>query len=211
MDQPIDSISGGELQRVAIAACLARDADFYFLDEITPYLDIGQRMIVARLIRELADDDAAERSMLVVEHDLAILDLLADTLHVAYGEPGAYGVVTDPKSVRNGINEYLKGYLDNENMRIRPSAITFEEHAPRVSSRSETLIEYPELSSRTATASSNSTSRAARSTAPRCSASSARTGSGSRRLRSCSRARWNRTRGTRLCTRHRVQAAVHRY
>jgi len=86
-------------------------------------------MIVARLIRELADDDAAERSMLVVEHDLAILDLLADTLHVAYGEPGAYGVVTDPKSVRNGINEYLKGYLDNENMRIRPSAITFEEHA----------------------------------------------------------------------------------
>ncbi|PHQ38309.1 ribosome biogenesis/translation initiation ATPase RLI [Halorubrum persicum] len=146
MDQPIDSISGGELQRVAIAACLARDADFYFLDEITPYLDIGQRMVVARLIRELADDDTAERSMLVVEHDLAILDLLADTLHVAYGEPGAYGVITDPKSVRNGINEYLKGYLDNENMRIRPSAITFEEHAPRVSSRSETLIEYPELS-----------------------------------------------------------------
>ncbi|TKX77247.1 ribosome biogenesis/translation initiation ATPase RLI, partial [Halorubrum sp. SD626R] len=133
-------------QRVAIAACLARDADFYFLDEITPYLDIGQRMIVARLIRELADDDAAERSMLVVEHDLAILDLLADTLHVAYGEPGAYGVVTDPKSVRNGINEYLKGYLDNENMRIRPSAITFEEHAPRVASRSQTLVEYPDLS-----------------------------------------------------------------
>ena len=146
MDQNIDSISGGELQRVAIAACLARDADFYFLDEITPYLDIGQRMIVARLIRELADDDAADRSMLVVEHDLAILDLLADTLHVAYGEPGAYGVITDPKSVRNGINEYLKGYLNNENMRIRPSAITFEEHAPRVASRSETLIEYPDLS-----------------------------------------------------------------
>ena len=145
MDQSIDSISGGELQRVAIAACLARDADFYFLDEITPYLDIGQRMTVARLIEELADDDAAERSMLVVEHDLAILDLLADTLHVAYGEPGAYGVITDPKSVRNGINEYLKGYLDNENMRIRPSAITFEEHAPRVSSRGTPLVEYPDL------------------------------------------------------------------
>ena len=146
MDQNIDSISGGELQRVAIAACLARDADFYFLDEITPYLDIGQRMVVARLIRELADDEATERSMLVVEHDLAILDLLADTLHIGYGEPGAYGVITDPKSVRNGINEYLKGYLNNENMRIRPSAITFEEHAPRVASRSETLIEYPDLS-----------------------------------------------------------------
>lgn len=75
--------------------------------------------------------------MLVVEHDLAILDLLADTLHVAYGEPGAYGVVTDPKSVRNGINEYLKGYLTNENMRIRPEAITFEEHAPRETTKAE--------------------------------------------------------------------------
>ena len=145
MDQEIDSISGGELQRVAIAACLARDADFYFLDEITPYLDIGQRMVAARLIQELANDDA-DRSMLVVEHDLAILDLLADTLHVAYGEPGAYGVITDPKSVRNGINEYLKGYLDNENMRIRPSAITFEEHAPRVSSKGTPLVEYPAFS-----------------------------------------------------------------
>ena len=144
MDQDIDSISGGELQRVAIAACLARDADFYFLDEITPYLDIGQRMVAARLIQELAADDT-ERSMLVVEHDLAILDLLADTLHVAYGEPGAYGVITDPKSVRNGINEYLGGYLDNENMRIRPSAITFEEHAPRVSSKGTPLVTYPDL------------------------------------------------------------------
>jgi Predicted ATPase, RNase L inhibitor (RLI) homolog len=146
MEQPIDSISGGELQRVAIAATLARDADFYFLDEITPYLDIGQRMVVARLIRELADDPEADRSMLVVEHDLAILDLLADTLHVAYGEPGVFGVMTDPKSVRNGINEYLEGYLNNENMRIRPEAITFEEHAPRQTIRGTPLVEYPDLS-----------------------------------------------------------------
>lgn len=143
LSQSIDSISGGELQRVAIAATLARDADFYFLDEITPYLDIGQRMVVARLIRELADD--GDRSMLVVEHDLAILDLLADTLHVAYGEPGAFGVMTPPKSVRNGINEYLDGYLTNENMRIRPDSITFEEHAPRETTHGEPLIEYPKL------------------------------------------------------------------
>ncbi|QKY21410.1 ribosome biogenesis/translation initiation ATPase RLI [Halolamina sp. CBA1230] len=143
MEQDIDSISGGELQRVALAATLARDVDFYFLDEITPYLDISQRMTAARLIRELADD--GERSMLVVEHDLAILDLLADTLHVTYGEPGAYGVVTDPKSVRNGINEYLSGYLDNENMRIRPEEITFEQHAPRKATTGQPLIEYPDL------------------------------------------------------------------
>ncbi|MEF8976294.1 MAG: ribosome biogenesis/translation initiation ATPase RLI, partial [Halapricum sp.] len=104
VDQDIDTLSGGELQRVAIVAALARDADFYFLDEITPYLDIGQRMTAARIIQELAAE--GDRSMLVVEHDLAILDLLADALHVAYGEPGAFGVITDPKSTKNGINEY---------------------------------------------------------------------------------------------------------
>ncbi|MFC6940060.1 ribosome biogenesis/translation initiation ATPase RLI [Salinirubellus sp. GCM10025818] len=144
LDQDIDTLSGGELQRVAIAATLVRDADFYFLDEVTPYLDIGQRVTAARLIRELAEEE--DRSMMVVEHDLAILDLIADTLHVAYGRPGAFGVVTSPKSTRNGINEYLSGYLENENMRIRPEAIQFEEHAPRtVSGHAETLVEYPDL------------------------------------------------------------------
>jgi len=144
LDQAIDTLSGGELQRVAIAAALLRDADFYFLDEITPYLDIGQRVTAARLVRELAEEE--DRSVLVVEHDLAILDMLADNLHVAYGEPGAFGVITDPKSVRNGINEYLTGYLDNENMRIRPEAIEFEEHAPRSVTRADVLAAYPDIS-----------------------------------------------------------------
>jgi ATP-binding cassette, sub-family E, member 1 len=144
IDQAIGDLSGGELQRVAIAACLARDADFYFLDEITPYLDIGQRVTVARLLRELVEEHE-EKSMLVVEHDLAILDLLCDNLHVAYGEPGAFGVITDPKSVRKGINEYLSGYLDNENMRIRPEAIEFEEHAPRSVAHRDLLATYPAM------------------------------------------------------------------
>ncbi len=143
VDQDVNDLSGGELQRVALAATLARDADFYFVDELTPYLDINQRTTAARLIRELADDE--DRAVMVVEHDLAVLDLLADTLHVTYGEPGAFGVVTDPKSVRNGINEYLKGYLSNENMRIRQQAIEFEEHAPRTESRADTLVEYPDF------------------------------------------------------------------
>ena len=141
IDSPIETISGGELQRVAIAACLARDADVYFLDEITPYLDIGQRMTVARVIRKLAEED--DRSMLVVEHDLAILDLLAEVTHLGYGEPGAFGVITDPRSVKAGINEYLAGYLENENIRIRREAIEFEASAPQASTDVEPLFEYP--------------------------------------------------------------------
>jgi ATP-binding cassette subfamily E protein 1 len=145
IDQDIGTLSGGELQRVALAAALVRDADFYFLDEITPYLDIGQRVTAARLIRELAEEE--DRSMLVVEHDLAILDLLADNIHIAYGKPGVFGVITPPKSTRNGINEYLSGYLETENMRIRPEAIKFERHAPRDADagRAEVLVEYPAM------------------------------------------------------------------
>jgi ATP-binding cassette subfamily E protein 1 len=143
IDQPIDTLSGGELQRVALAATLARDADFYFLDEITPYLDISQRMTVARLVRELAEEEG--RSMLVVEHDLAILDLLADAIHVGYGQPGAFGIITPPKSVKGGINEYLSGYLENENMRIRETDIEFEEHAPRTATAGDVVVSYPAL------------------------------------------------------------------
>ncbi|MFC7249567.1 ribosome biogenesis/translation initiation ATPase RLI [Halomicroarcula sp. GCM10025324] len=143
VDNHIDDLSGGELQRVALVATLARDADFYFLDEITPYLDIGQRMTAARLIRDLAED--GDRSMLVVEHDLAILDLLANNINVAYGRPGAFGIITPPKSTKNGINEYLSGYLENENMRIRQTEIEFEEHAPRSASTGDVVIEYPDL------------------------------------------------------------------
>ncbi|PSP84930.1 ribosome biogenesis/translation initiation ATPase RLI [Halobacteriales archaeon QS_6_64_34] len=143
VDNHIDDLSGGELQRVALVATLARDADFYFLDEITPYLDIGQRMTAARLIRDLAED--GDRSMLVVEHDLAILDLLADNINVAYGSPGAFGIITPPKSTKKGINQYLWGFLENENMRIRQTEIEFEEHAPRPGSTGDVVIEYPDL------------------------------------------------------------------
>mgnify|MGYP000318429641 CR=1 FL=1 len=143
IDQAIDALSGGELQRVALAATLARDADFYFVDELTPYLDIGQRMTAARLVRELADEE--DRAVMVVEHDLAVLDMLADVIHIGYGEPGAFGVVTGPKATRVGINEYLDGYLSNENVRIREESIQFETHAPRSVDRGDVLIEYPAL------------------------------------------------------------------
>ena len=126
LDSGIEELSGGELQRVALAACIAKDAEFYFIDEISPYLDIYQRIKAARVIRELAKDKA----VMVVEHDLAILDLLADVVHIAYGTPGGFGVITHPKGVRVGINEYLKGFLREENVRIREEAIKFEVHAP---------------------------------------------------------------------------------
>lgn len=138
MDREIDSLSGGELQRVAIAATVAREADFYFFDEISPYLDIYQRINVARILQSLGE----KKAVMVVEHDLALLDLLADSIHLIYGVPGAYGVITRPKGVRVGINQYLKGNLPEENVRIRDQAIAFEVHAPRIEKEIPRLIEY---------------------------------------------------------------------
>ena len=122
MDREISSLSGGELQRVAIAATTARDANFYFFDEISPYLDIYQRINVARILQNLAKDKA----VMVVEHDLALLDLLAENVHLIYGLPGAYGVITRPKGIRVGINQYLRGILPEENVRFRDTSISFE-------------------------------------------------------------------------------------
>jgi len=138
MDRDIDSLSGGELQRVAIAGAAARDADFYFFDEISPYLDIYQRMNAARILQSLAE----RKAVMVVEHDLALLDLLADSVHLIYGVPGAYGIITRPKGMRVGINQYLKGSLPEENVRIRDQAIEFEVHAPRIEKEIPKLIEY---------------------------------------------------------------------
>jgi ATP-binding cassette subfamily E protein 1 len=142
LDQSIEELSGGELQRVALAACIAKEADFYFIDEISPYLDIYQRIRAARIIRELAE----KKAVMVVEHDLAILDLLADVVHIAYGTPGGFGVITHPKGVRTGINEYLKGFLREENVRIRSDPIQFEVHAPQTVKEVDSLLKFEKFS-----------------------------------------------------------------
>ncbi|MDO9033861.1 MAG: ribosome biogenesis/translation initiation ATPase RLI [Methanoregula sp.] len=141
LDHDITTLSGGELQRVAIAACLARDADLYFLDEITPFLDIYQRIAAAKLIRELA----ADRPVVVVEHDLAILDMLADTVHVGYGKPAVFGIITRPKGVRVGINQYLEGFLTEENVRFRNTQVVFEKRAHDKGSNRDDLFEIPAM------------------------------------------------------------------
>ncbi|MDD1734140.1 MAG: ribosome biogenesis/translation initiation ATPase RLI, partial [Methanothrix sp.] len=142
LDREISSLSGGELQRVAIAAAAARDASFYFFDEISPYLDIYQRINVARILQDLARG----RAVMVVEHDLALLDLLAENVHLIYGVPGAYGVITRPKGVRVGINQYLRGNLPEENVRFRDTSINFEVHAPRLEKEIPALIAYDAFS-----------------------------------------------------------------
>jgi ATP-binding cassette subfamily E protein 1 len=137
--KPADALSGGERQRLAIAACLGREADLYILDEITPYLDIFQRMKVARLLREVAERG---KSLLVVDHDLAVLDAVSDALYVIYGTPGAFGATTGTKTPRTGINEYLDGHLRAENVRIRSEPIRFEAKNPSEGDAGDLLARF---------------------------------------------------------------------
>ena len=134
MERKLGELSGGELQRVAICATLLKDADVYFFDEATSYLDIHERMRVTKIIQALAE---MGKRVLVVEHDLAILDVLCDQVHIVYGERAGYGIFTPARTTRVAINAYLNGHLVEQNMRIRDKPIKF--HTGRI--RSEEIGE----------------------------------------------------------------------
>jgi len=117
----MDKLSGGELQRVAILAASLGDADVYFFDEPLAFLDIGERLRVSDFIKEIGKD----KMVVVVEHDLLVLDYLTDYLNVFYGGQGVFGMVSGVKSSKVGVNAYLDGFLKEENLRIRDKALSF--------------------------------------------------------------------------------------
>ena len=142
-DRPLEVLSGGELQRVAVAATLSREADVYLFDEPSSYLDVQQRLQVAKAIRSLKEQ---QKTIIVAEHDLAIIDYLSDQICVFYGEPAVYGVVSHVHGVRTGINIYLQGYIPDENMLFRKAPILFHEKPPAVSvGAGETLLKWDHL------------------------------------------------------------------
>ncbi len=142
LSRSISNLSGGELQRVAIAAAALREADFYYFDEPTSWLDVKQRLNAVQVVRTLSD---AGKSVMVIEHDLAALDAISDYIHILYGEPGAYGVVSQMRGVRVGINAYINGFLREENVRIRRQPIVFDVKPPAMEVEAETLANYSSL------------------------------------------------------------------
>jgi ATP-binding cassette subfamily E protein 1 len=133
LDRDVSALSGGELQRFAIAARAMEEADVYMFDEPSCYLDVKQRLKAAQVIRSLLQP---KNYVIVVEHDLSILDYLSDYICCLYGTPGAYGVVTLPSSVREGINIFLDGFIPTENLRFREEKLTF-----RVTESTEEIVE----------------------------------------------------------------------
>ena len=123
LDRDITQLSGGELQRLALMVALSKQSDFLFIDEPTSFLDIKQRLKVAKTIRRFKES----KSIMVVEHDIAVLDYVTDKVYILYGIPGAYGIVSIPYSTRNGINAFLNGYIKEMNIRFREEPIKFHD------------------------------------------------------------------------------------
>ena len=142
LERDISAISGGEMQRVAIAATVLKHSNFYIFDEPTSYLDIKQRLKLCNFIRGLTNDNTR---VMIVEHDLIVLDYITDFVHVMFGEPGAYGVVSGIKSAKEGINLFLSGFLREENIRFRDHAIVFERMPIQQEKRTQILCEWNEL------------------------------------------------------------------
>jgi len=139
LDSDVSTLSGGELQRVAICAALLKDANLYLIDEPTSYLDIKQRLRAARIIRDFPSE---ARSMMVVEHDLIILDAMCDNIHIVFGKEGAYGIVSQPSAARTGMNSYLEGWLRSENMRFRDHNIEFTKRQEKKQGTKVTLTTW---------------------------------------------------------------------
>ncbi|XP_025194549.1 ATP-binding cassette sub-family E member 1 [Melanaphis sacchari] len=143
-DRSIEQLSGGELQRFACAMVCIQNGDIFMFDEPSSYLDVKQRLKAALTIRSLI---APDKYIIVVEHDLSVLDYLSDYICVLYGVPGAYGVVTMPFSVREGINIFLDGFVPTENLRFRDESLIFKvsESATEEEVKRMTHYEYPEM------------------------------------------------------------------
>lgn len=121
MENKLNKLSGGELQKVAIIAAVMKDADIYFFDEPLAFLDIAERLKVSDFIKKIAEG----KTVIVVEHDLLILDYLTEYLNVFFGIAGAFGLVSGLKSSASGVNAYLDGYLKEENLQLRDKALNF--------------------------------------------------------------------------------------
>ena len=105
IDNEVQKLSGGELQRVAIMLALAKGADTYLIDEPSAYLDSEQRVITARVLKRFILNN--QKTAFIVEHDFIMATYLADQVIVYDGEPGLKCRANSPQGLVDGMNKFL--------------------------------------------------------------------------------------------------------
>lgn len=106
LDNMVQNLSGGELQRVALVLCLAKPCDIYLIDEPSAYLDSEQRVIASRVMKRWIMQ--SKRSAFVVEHDFIMATYMADRVILFDGEPAKDTFCTSPETMVSGMNKFLK-------------------------------------------------------------------------------------------------------
>ena len=148
-DRFLNECSGGELQRFAIASVLIKEADIYIIDEPCTFLDVQKRMKLAQLFRARAQGFDREKPcpVLIVEHDLAVLDYVSDIIQLFYGAPHQFGIISNPLTTKKGINSYLDGYLKSENIEFRETKYGFKRSSSgRTWSNAKIFAQYEKIS-----------------------------------------------------------------
>ncbi|MCX6774077.1 MAG: ATP-binding cassette domain-containing protein [Candidatus Micrarchaeota archaeon] len=68
-DRKLSELSGGELQKLSIAIAIGKQADIYYIDEMTNYLDIKDRLKISVMLKEFGE----KNTLIVVDHDLTVI------------------------------------------------------------------------------------------------------------------------------------------
>jgi ATP-binding cassette subfamily E protein 1 len=139
-ERKVDELSGGELQKLSVAITVSKKADIYYIDELTNYLDIRERLKLSVMLKEFGE----KNTLIAVDHDLTVMDYLVDYAYIFFGEEGAYGAISSLKAARTGINEYLQGFLRAENLKIRDFEIKFSKFSQQ-EEKAAVYFKYPAL------------------------------------------------------------------
>jgi ATP-binding cassette subfamily E protein 1 len=106
LDHGVQTLSGGELQRVAITLALGTPADVYLLDEPSAYLDSEQRIACCKVIKRFIMH--SKKTAFIVEHDFIMATYLADKVIVYDGQPSIEATARSPTSLLTGMNSFLQ-------------------------------------------------------------------------------------------------------
>ncbi|WPK26015.1 hypothetical protein PUMCH_003359 [Australozyma saopauloensis] len=136
IDQEVQVLSGGELQRVALVLALGIPADIYLIDEPSAYLDSEQRIVCSKVIRRFILH--SKKTAFIVEHDFMMATYLADRVIVFEGEPSKNALAKSPESLLTGCNRFLK----NLNVTFRRDPNSFR---PRINKKDSQMDKEQKL------------------------------------------------------------------
>jgi ATP-binding cassette subfamily E protein 1 len=141
-DKSVEELSGGELQIFAITIAISKNADVYFFDEPSNFLDIYQRMNLVKIFKKFLEN----KTVIIVDHDITFLDAICDYIQIFYGMPGVYGNVSSLYSSRVGINSFFEGFLKNENIKFREKIVL--DFGNRIEPKNEIILEFENIRKR---------------------------------------------------------------